>query len=217
MQESHSRDFSALIRKIARTNPFQMSVREYSHVAALVSSRPGCRLLVFGVGKDSCLWLEANAGGRTTFLEDSVKWAEKIGSRLPGIDIRHVEYNTRRSQWREMLERSPESLFLELPDDVRGERWDVILVDGPASYASFCPGRMRSLSTASVLAHQGREVDVIVHDCNRRLERSFCDRYFEADLLVDEFDRTRHYRTGNPLSCTCVHDPGADPRCREHP
>jgi hypothetical protein len=39
---------------------------------------------------------------------------------------------------------------------------------------------------------------VIVHDCDRHLERAYCDQFLRAAPLVHELQRTRHYRTVRP-------------------
>jgi glucuronoxylan 4-O-methyltransferase len=169
-----------------------MSIREYEYVADLVASNGGCDFLVFGVGNDSRLWLEANPQGRTVFLEDSEYWARGARNRLPRIDIRSVQYYTTRSQWRELLAGDPERLTLELPEDVIAGSWDVILVDAPAGFSDECPGRMKSLYMASVLARTGG-ADVLVHDCDRVVERVYCDHFLGKLTLRRELDRMRHY------------------------
>jgi len=51
---------------------------------------------------------------------------------------------------------------------------------------------MKSIRFASrVIAVNG---DVFVHDCDREVERAFCDRLLEPRNLVEEIGRLRHYR-----------------------
>ncbi|MCB1099551.1 MAG: hypothetical protein KDN22_28530 [Verrucomicrobiae bacterium] len=45
---------------------------EYGTLGTLVRALAPCEMLVFGVGRDTRAWCDANAGGRTVFL-----WAEK--------------------------------------------------------------------------------------------------------------------------------------------
>lgn len=187
-------DLEERINGIVESNPFQLSRSEYRYVADLVTSRAACNLLVFGVGRDSRLWIEANSGGRTVFLEDSIRWIVDVKLAVPEIDVWPVRYNTRRRQWRELLEANGERLSLGLPPAVTDERWNVILVDGPTGFNDDCPGRMKSLYTASRLAHEAGGADVVVHDCDRPVERAFCERFFHPEQLVHELERTRHYR-----------------------
>lgn len=196
-QETATERFDAVISTILECDDKQLSRAEYRYVAGLVAARAGCNLLVFGVGNDSKLWLLANRTGRTVFLESSRFWADMIGWRYPGIDIRMVRYGTRQERWRELLDGPATALVLDLPEDVDGGRWDVIFVDGPTAYAGSCPGRMKSIYTAAALAHRWPGTDVVVHDCDRESERAYCDRFLGGALLVREFERTRHYRTQN--------------------
>ena len=188
-------DFDRIISRIIALDRYQLSSREYRYVAQSVASRQGCNMLVFGVGNDSLLWLLANKQGKTIFLENSEGWAKKIKEKLPEIDIRLVKYNTQRRQWREMLDGDPAELKLELPAEVEEKRWDIIFVDGPTGFWDSCPGRMKSIYTASILASGVEGADIIIHDCDRKVELAYCEHFFSDDMLVNAFDRTRHYRT----------------------
>lgn len=192
--EASTQDFDEVISAILECDAEQLSRNEYLYVAQLVASRGGCNLLVFGVGNDSKLWLLANGAGKTVFLESSLFWSELIRWRHPDIDIRMVRYGTKRNAWRELLDGRATDLALDLPKDVEDERWDVIFVDGPAAHADSSPGRMKSIYAASVLACRWPGADLAVHDCDREVERAYCDRFLGDDLLVREFERTRHYR-----------------------
>jgi uncharacterized protein (TIGR01627 family) len=192
-------DFRKTIEHLVELDPNQMSTEEYLYAARLVADRKGCNLLVFGLGNDSRLWITANRQGRTVFIEDSAPWARAVSWRIPEIEVQLVRYGTRRGQWRELLASAPESLALRLPPSLADEGWDVILVDGPAGYDDDTPGRMRSLATAAVFAHRSGGTDIIVHDCDRPVEGTFCERFFAGDEAVQAFDRTRHYRS-RPLS-----------------
>lgn len=186
--------FDDTITAILERDDHQLSRREYRYIADLLASRGGCNFLVFGVGHDSQLWLQANRMGRTVFLESSFFWSQQIKWQHPDIDVRGVSYRTRRQHWRDLLEGPVEKLRLELPGDVDATRWDVIFVDGPAGYNDSCPGRMKSIYTAAALGARSRKAHVLVHDCNRQVERRFCDAFLGKSNLVRGFDRTRHYR-----------------------
>lgn len=163
--------------------------------AAHRASAGGCNFLVFGVGRDSVLWLWLNNTGRTVFLENSAGWAQSIAVCLPSAPIYLVRYGTRRTEWRMLLAASPSELELILPPPVTHTRWDVIFVDGPQGYDDHCPGRMKSIYTAYALGTSIGDVDVLIHDCDREVERTYCDRFFGGELIVRQFERTRHYRT----------------------
>ena len=64
---------------------------------------------------------------------------------------------------------------MRLPEQVTQSRWDVILVDGPAGYTDENPGRMQSIYTASKLIKKGGYV--FVHDCHRKVEQVYSDKY----------------------------------------
>jgi hypothetical protein len=94
-----------------------------------------------------------------------------------------------------MLEGDPSALAMKLPEKVMSMAWDIIFMDAPMGFSDVCPGRMQSIYTASVLASRRPGIDVVLHDCYRELEQSYCDRFFSLYPLVIEFERTRHYRT----------------------
>jgi hypothetical protein len=189
-------DFDAVISRLVALDPNQCTAEEYSYLTHLIASREGVNLLVFGVGNDSGLWLLANQEGRTLFLEDSVAWLNQVRSKLQNIEILPVRYDTRRSEWRELLAGDPAALAMALPEKVTAFPWDVIFVDAPRGFSDDCPGRMKSIYTAALLAGRREGVDVIVHDCDRAVERAYCDRFLAEHRLIKEFERTRHYRTG---------------------
>lgn len=76
------RCYENIIELIVSPVDIQMTAKEYEYIADIVCSRNGCNLLVFGVGRDSALWLIANQGGKTVFLEDSDKWLDKAKKRF---------------------------------------------------------------------------------------------------------------------------------------
>lgn len=185
-----------LIAGILERECRQLSYCEYRYVAELVVSRGGCNFLVFGSGNDSKLRLQANQLGRTVFLESAYFWSRRLKFQEPDVDVRAVSYGTRRDQWRELLNGPTSDLTLALPGDVEATQWDVIFVDAPAGYNASCPGRMKSIYTAADLGRRARATDVLVHDCDREVERMYCDVFLGQPNLVRAFDRTRHYKLG---------------------
>jgi glycosyltransferase involved in cell wall biosynthesis len=135
---------------------------------------PPQKLLVFGLGRDSIFWHEANSGGRTVFLEDDPGWLRDMASAWPELEAYRVSYGTEQKDWKVILER-PEALDLELPAGVKNEIWDVVLVDGPPGYAGNFPGRMKSIYMAARLVKPGGLV--FLHDAERETERAYAERY----------------------------------------
>lgn len=88
--------------------------------------------------------------------------------------------------------------MLTLPDEVAQKEWDIVLVDAPAGYNKSTPGRMQSIYTTSVLSEKSEDIDIFVHDCDREVEKVYCNRFFSNMRLVVAFERLRHYR--KPLS-----------------
>lgn len=93
--------------------------------------------------------------------------------------------------WRELLNR-PEQLIMALPEVVRSHQWDVILVDAPAGWNESTPGRMQSIFMARELAAPC--ADVFIHDCDREVERVYCERYMPAEGFIKQVGTLRHYR-----------------------
>ena len=110
----------AAIRALVESNPGQATVEEYTLVYRVLAERAPCRMLVFGVGRDSQLWLDANRGGTTVFLEDVRAWAAFARQATPGIVVHDVSYGwTRRFMWR-WLRNAPARLMMhDLPSDVQ--------------------------------------------------------------------------------------------------
>jgi glucuronoxylan 4-O-methyltransferase len=173
-------------------NPGQCTVAEYTQIRDAIRERAPCRVLVFGVGRDTPIWIEANGGGRTVFLENLPKWIEHTRRTVPGAEVVRVAFETRRFQWRWLLSR-PEKLMLDLPAEILEAAWDVVFVDSPKGKSWKSPGRMQSIYTAAVLARPAGG-DVLVHDCNRRVERAYCDAHLADAELVAAVDGLRHYR-----------------------
>ena len=171
------------IRNHLRREPgIQFTEAETRLVATAIAQFRPCRLLVFGAGNDSLMWQQLNDGGTTVFLEHNADWINKTRGINPSLDVRSVEYTTRITEWRELLE-SPNSLLMDLPHDVCREQWDVVLVDAPNGFvfADEHPrlgpihGRMQSILAASQLvAPQGY---VFVHDAQRKVENACCEKF----------------------------------------
>lgn len=150
----------------------------------------GCNLLIFGLGNDTPFWLKVNMNGRTIFIENSKLWADKVMQACPEANCLMVKYGTKLSEYQELLDK-PEKLTLELNDEIRNTKWDVILVDAPRGYEDEHPGRMKSIYEASNLVKKGGHI--FVHDCNRTVEKVYTDKYLRPENLVEEIRTLRHY------------------------
>lgn len=174
-----------------RTNKVQLSCDELQTIIRSLAAHTPCRFLVFGLGNDSIFWERLNRRGRTVFIEDNREWLARITARFPRLEAYLVDYETRLPQWQELLDQ-PHLLTLRLPPAVEETVWDVILVDAPSGWRDNDPGRMRSIHAATRLS--GGAGEVFVHDCNRAVERLYCDTYLKAGNLVYEVAQLRHYR-----------------------
>jgi len=166
----------------------QITARQLQAITREVRSRAGCNLLVFGLGYDSVYWHRLNHRGHTLFLEDNDEWIESIRSRYAELAIERVNYWTRQRDWRTLNE-SGERLSLNLPDGIRQQRWDVILVDAPAGWHENTPGRTQSIYTAAELCDP--DGTVFVHDCERAAEAFWCDLVFTPQRLLDQIEGKR--------------------------
>lgn len=159
-------------------------------IARAIEAKRPCRLLVFGLGNDSMFWSLLNRCGETVFLEDHPVWFSRVTSLNPSIKAFLIEYNTVLIEWHELLAR-PEYLRMDFPECIENNPWDVILVDGPVGWKNTAPGRMKSIFAACNL--KTLSADVFVHDCNRKMEQVYSDRYLGKNNLVRQVGKLRHY------------------------
>lgn len=187
-------EITELVERNRKARIKQGSHAEYRCVAdAIRRHRPG-HVLIFGVGRDSHIWQQANRGGTTVYLEHEPRWIEAARRAVPECEIYPVHYETRRYRWRRLLEEPGALRTIELPARVDSIKWDVIFVDSPQGSRPWHAGRMQSIYTAAELARRSHGTDVLVHDCDRRVERSYCDRFLGDEHLVAEVRKLRHYR-----------------------
>lgn len=182
----------SLVRWVCR---IQISAEQLTLISKTIKGHPGCKLLVFGLGNDSPLWHSLNKGGVTMFLEDDRRWFHDVTTRQPSLKAFLVAYGTRLTEWKELLH-CPALLRMEFPKPVIETEWDAILVDAPAGRAGHFPGRMKSIYAASRLIKKSG--DVFVHDCEREVEKAYCDYYLKPENQQAELTYTegwlRHYR-----------------------
>jgi hypothetical protein len=173
----------------------QMRPREISLIAGTIARRRPCRLLVFGLGRDSLFWSLLNKRGVTAFLEDDSDWFAAMKLRRPELNSYLVKYSTICGEWQKVLN-SPGLMQMELLDEIKAEHWDVIIVDAPVGAHESAPGRMQSIYTALSLSRDSSS-DIFVHDCHREVEQACCDRLLTAKRFVGQSHTMRHYRGGD--------------------
>jgi uncharacterized protein (TIGR01627 family) len=177
-----------------RYNNIQLDVTQMEAISRVVAQKAPCKMLVFGMGYDSAIWAGLNRRGKTLFLESDEEWYRKIVNKHKKIKGYKVDYRARMRDWQALL-KNPSSLKIALPEEVENERWDVILVDGPAGFEVEHHGRMESIFQASRLV--GFSGDIFVHDCDRVVEDSYCCEYLKRENLAREicgqFGLLRHY------------------------
>ncbi|SFX54666.1 TIGR01627 family protein [Thermoactinomyces sp. DSM 45891] len=180
------------IRRLVEINPGQLSVEEYLTVAKIIKMRKPCNILIFGVGKDSQLWSELNKNGKTVFIEDNPIFFNRIKEEIPNIEVELVKYGTKRNQYMELLN-DHKKLEMDLPKEILTKKWDIIFVDAPVGYSDETPGRMQSIYMASWLASQSYNTHVIVHDCDREVEKVYCDTFFAEKHFLSNVMKLRLY------------------------
>lgn len=186
------------LRELVRHNSGQGTFEEYAYLLDTIRAHAPAKLLIFGVGKDSVLWHRANAGGRTVFVEHEAEWLARTREQIPDGELVQVRYGFKRWQWRFLLP-VPALLFMkDLPASIVNESWDIIFVDSPQGGNWKRPGRMTSLYTASVLARRPGKTELLAHDCDRRVEQAYCDRYLGAQKLQKQVRTLRHYTVDTP-------------------
>ncbi|MEA5526343.1 hypothetical protein [Nodularia spumigena] len=186
---------SLSIEIMRKTNQIDLSKDEMKAIADEVRHRNFCNFLVFGLGNDSIFWHRLNSGGKTVFLEESEWWLKKVQEKQSALLAYIVNYDTNRTQWRDLLH-SPEQLEIQnLPPEITQQNWNVILVDAPTGSSDSCPGRMKSIFLAYQLIAPGGSI--FVHDCDREIEQTYCDQFLGKHQLLDSYcqvGKLRHYK-----------------------
>tara|TARA_R100000008_G_scaffold65594_1_gene42553 strand:- start:295 stop:957 length:663 start_codon:yes stop_codon:yes gene_type:complete len=192
-------DYRDDIQYLVEQNPNQMSFEEYVYLYELITSKKGCNLLIFGLGRDSMMWLHSNTNGKTIFLEDNKDWINTVKIQMSNInqqiDIREVTYTDVGYDADRLLSEyksGTNNLKLNLPSDILDTKWDVILVDAPAGYGNDVPCRMKSIYESYSLSNKNPNTDVIVHDAERRIEKLYTDYFFKTYNHIKTIDDKQH-------------------------
>ncbi len=179
------KDLFRVVKLLKQYAGIQLRPAELIKIFHAIREFEQCNMLIFGLGNDSPFWCRANSNDRTVFLEDFQPWFDKITAKYPEIEAYPVSYPCNITQWREVMDH-PERLEVELPDEVSGNKWDVILVDGPRGhkYSEEIPGRMSSIYTASQLV--GKNGYVFVHDAQRIVENAYSRHYLGKNHFLEK-------------------------------
>ena len=182
-----------------------------------------CNFLVYGVGRDSLMWASLNPRGTTLFLEEDPEWLKAVLLKAPILRAKAVKYHTHLSQADELISTyryEPECLpssaplsresrcklaLTEMPEEVYGRDWDLIMIDAPRGYYAAAPGRMAAIYSAAVMARARRSpgvTHVFLHDVNRRVERMYADEFLCQKFLVKEVGRLWHFAIPSATNVT---------------
>ncbi|XAR58279.1 Glucuronoxylan 4-O-methyltransferase [Bertholletia excelsa] len=192
----------------------QQSRREISVTFDVLKNLYPCNFLVFGLGYDSVMWSSLNPRGTTLFLEEDIRWVHRVLKEAPSLRVHPVRYATRLSDADQLLatyrfephclpphvrlhgETRCKLALSNLPDDVYDREWDVILIDGPRGYFPAAPGRMAPIFTAAVMARARTRrgvTHVVLHDVDRKVEKTFAREFLCEKYLVKHVDRLWHF------------------------
>ncbi len=172
---------------IKETDYTQLCKEEILYMINFVTGKK-YNMLVFGCGADTKIWVSVNKG-KTTFLEHNQNWIDNFKKK--DYDILKVDYTARSQQWRDLLDK-PEQLKMELPFGIKDIAWNIIFVDAPVGNVN---GRMQSIYMASMLASRNCNTHIFVHDCEREIEKAYCDKYLGNYKLIKQIRKLRHYKT----------------------
>ena len=189
-------DIQQRIEELVASNPGQMTVPEYAAIAGELQMRGPCSLLVFGLGRDTDLWVDINVQGRTSFLEHDSRFITLMRTRSEAVsrsftdpktrvDVYEVKYRTvlRSAETYKVVDDAGAAmrvLGMDLPPRVRDHQWDVILVDAPPGDGPERPGRFQSIYEAMRLA--APDACVFFHDIHRPVERWFSTRFLGKSI-----------------------------------
>lgn len=150
----------------------------YLLVEYIYSKNRSCNILVFGLGKDSAIWKNANKDGYTLFVEDSRKWVKKVcGDSIDKWNVLIYKYPTNvKSSLRKFNENVKFVEEVEIPEEIKNRNWDLIIIDAPnGGNSKKSPGRSIPIAwTARIVTDNTL---VIVDDYRRPLEKKYSQHF----------------------------------------
>lgn len=171
--------------------PRSCTAKEYRALALFVRAMSPCKLLVFGVGRDSAAWITTNEGGQSLFIENSQEWIDQITLSVRDLNVVHTNYDYRFEAWQADNFELTSSLNITGLSTVSKSAWDVVFVDAPLG-PKF--GRQQSSFMATQFVRPGGLV--ALHDCERAREQAVCRYIFDQlgyEVLLD-VERLRIYK-----------------------
>ncbi|KAF4377817.1 hypothetical protein G4B88_031483 [Cannabis sativa] len=205
-----------------------LTEKEFQLLSNLVTRRAPCNLLIFGLEQQYTFLASINAGGTTIFLEDDPDKLRtiKIKIKLNTTKIYKVEYQVPAKDAYKLLKHARKSqactassgrlqmskcrlALRNLPQEVYDLKWDVVVVDGPSGNAPEAPGRMAAIYSAAVLARNGNETNVVVHDVDRTIEKWFSWEFLCDENLVSSKGKLWNFKIRGQLNSTrfCSSEP----------
>ncbi|KAK7411000.1 hypothetical protein VNO78_02302 [Psophocarpus tetragonolobus] len=201
-----------------------LTEKEFKVLSNLVALKSPCNLLIFGFQPQYLTLSSMNAAGSTIFLDDDYHHdmmigkvttnsyntrTYKLGYSVPSKKaynlLKHARQNQVCAPNPTVIQKSKCKLALRnLPLEVYEKKWDIIVVDGPKGNSPESPGRMGSIYTASVLARALNvyDVDVIVHDVDRMIEKWFSWEFLCHDNLFYSKGKLWHFRITHHFNST---------------
>lgn len=145
--------------------------------------KPGCKMLVFGLGYDSKMWYEGN-NKNTFFVENKDEYIKLNEKDIPSKRIIKYDYvgitcenSVKMTDEQISKYACPTALLNEGP-------FDIILIDGPEGFGNK-PGRLiPAYWSAKFLSKPGTLI--YVDDSNRKVETYSIQKYFK-DKVVKVF------------------------------
>jgi hypothetical protein len=166
----------------------QMTLKEYVKICEVIKVKTPCNILVYGLGNDSFLYHFLNKNGYTFFIENDKEWINKIGKKYSYLNYGYFNFPT-------TVENSLKTKFnsdVKTPY-IKDKEWDIIIIDGPPGYEKNKPGREIPIKEAAEYFNSSsKSVDVFIHDVNRVLESSACNKFFKNNKPVN-YDISFHY------------------------
>ncbi|PON72133.1 IRX15/IRX15L/IGXM [Trema orientale] len=220
---------SSTNRLTTSANTTQLTEKEFQLLSNLVTRKAPCNLLIFGLEPQYLSLSSINAGGTTIFLEDdpyklsTIKIKTKSNTtRIYKVEhlpppakeaytlLKHGRKSPSCAASSGQLQKSKCRLAMKnLPQEVYDLKWDVVVVDGPSGNAPEAPGRMAAIYSAAVIARNGNETDVVVHDVDRMIEKWFSWEFLCDENLVSSKGKLWNFRIRGQMNSTrfCPSEP----------